>query len=195
MFDYESDYESYYERTEIEEALNEFRDGIYKMLNKDIAETLENQSDKIIRLEEQLKTKSEKISKLTTDVRKAKEDGKKEQKKDWLGDIKYGDVIYIVTNSSKKRECPFCENGKINVKSGEKIECPKCYGRGIETYWENEILEKKIKKVQITVENSAYGTRREGRWYKVDGSDIDVVVYKNIEDAKIELDRRNKNKK
>lgn len=199
MFDYDCDYENYYEPKEIEEALNEFKDGIYKMLNKDIAEKIESQECEIDSLKQQLKVKNEKLSNYSTDVRKAEEKGRDGQTDKLFGEFKHGDIVYIVKNTSKKKDCSFCEKGKLIGKNGEKIKCPKCYGSGNEQYWELEVVETKIKKIAVSIENSTYGKCRitHTSYYTEDNKEHSRNrddVFKSKIDAEEEL-KRERNKK
>jgi len=182
-----NDFEEYYEPSELEEALNEFKDGIYKMLNKDISQQLEDQSSKIIKLERQITQKNDRISELRIEARKALKEGEQKERDRIIGKTKHGDIAYIITNQRKEKECTFCKDGKVTGLNGEEVICPQCRGNGTKTYWEREIQESTIKKISIYLESSAYGFRIENRYYYVDGNGDDITIYTEKEEAEKHL--------
>ena len=187
MFDYEDNYDNYYEPSELDEALSEFKDGIYKMLNKDIAHQLEDQSSKIIRLERQITRKNAEISELRIEARKALKEGEQKERDRIIGKTQVGDIVYVVANQKKEKKCTFCKDGTIKGVSGKKLKCPECYGSSNKTYWETEVQEKTIKQVSMDVASSAYGFKIERRYYYVSGIDGDVTIYTDKAEAEKHL--------
>ena len=189
MFEYEEGYEDYYEPSELDEALEEFKDGIYKLLNRDISEQLESQSSKIIRLERMIAEQKDKINVLYKANGEIERDTKIKEMNIIIGDIKYGDVVYQIVNQRKERDCEYCDKGYISGNNNKKLKCPKCMGNGKSNYWEKEVQEKIVSKVKIHVETSYYKSNGHvaHRYYHVEGTNDSVHVYKTKEKADKEL--------
>ena len=187
MFDYEENYDNYYEPSELDEALLEFKDGIYKMLNKNIAQQLEEQSSNIIWLEKQITQKNAKISELRIEAREAFREGEEKERDRIIGKTKHGDIVYIIASQRKEKECTFCKDGKVTGFNGEEVICPKCRGNKTKIYWEKEVQERTIKNISIFLESSKYGVKVERRYYYVSGIDDNVTIYTDKEEAEKHL--------
>jgi len=133
------DYEDYYrEPSEIEDLFNEYSAKLQTMLKNEIV----NNAKKYDVNKDEVKTMMMVANGLKEEYEKKLEDfdneiskAAQEQHNKWLEkllhtDIKVGDTVYkIYSNGYTYLTCPYCENGKVAVTLGNRIEsvdCPIC---------------------------------------------------------------------
>lgn len=133
------DYEDYYrEPSEIEDLFNEYSAKLQSMLKNEIV----NNAKKYDVNKDEVKTMMMVANGLKEEYEKKLEDfdnevskAVQEQHNKWLEkllhtDIKVGDTVYkIYSNGYTYLTCPYCENGKVAVTLGNRIEsvdCPVC---------------------------------------------------------------------
>ena len=183
-------YEEYYEPSEIEEALGEFKDSIRKMINRDIQNELNAKTNTIVELRKSNKKLKEESLSHRQQVQQSKTDGLKEKESKLIGKVKVGDNVYILKLIRKERLCEYCVDGKIKANGKKAIKCPKCYGSGKESYQEWNILEREIKEIGIRLKATRYGLRIEDTYYYVTGYDDSVHIFTELIDAETELESR-----
>lgn len=191
MFDYQYDYEDYYEPSEIEEELIKFKEGIHRLINKDIALRIESQGSTIVSLKAEIERLKKTNSELRKESREAIEKGKQEQIDKIIGKYKKGDAVYIIKSFREKHECEDCDKGKLKIVKNSKtkeIKCPTCNGKGEKSKRVTKVSEAVISRIDISVKHSNYGNCAIGhRYYYVDTSNDHKNIYGTKEEAEKNL--------
>lgn len=149
-------YENYYnEPSEVDELFNEFSEKLKTMLKNEVVENAKKydvnkyEIKTAMSIANGLKEEYEKkLEELNNEISKAAQ----EQHNKWLEkllhtDIKPGDTVYkVYSNGYTYLTCPYCENGKVKLTLGDKVEsvnCPICNN------WKPSLPKYEYKKVRV----------------------------------------------